>query len=89
MQVRLQLQDVEIKRLGGGHLGQAEMTNQSLMGPALTNQNMQRADSSKGEGKLVYQRRHELCKPSTDRDKCCRVNISPHLPVTINRLSRC
>jgi len=25
------------------------------------------------EPRLVYQRRHELCKPSQERDKCCRV----------------
>jgi len=43
-------------------------------GGQVSAKNLQRADSSKGEqGRLVYQRRHELCKPSSDRDKCCRV----------------
>jgi len=26
-----------------------------------------------GGGRLVYQKRHEICRPNTDRDKCCRV----------------
>ena len=71
-QVRLQQQAALIARLGGGQ-GQADMNSRPFGGSLVPTQKLQRADSSKGEGRLMYQRRHELCKPSTDRDKCCRV----------------
>jgi len=72
LQVRLQQQAALIARLGGGQ-GQADMNSRPFGGSLVPTQKLQRADSSKGEGRLMYQRRHELCKPSTDRDKCCRV----------------
>jgi len=72
LQVRLQQQAALIARLGGGQ-GQAEMNSRPFGGSLVPTQKLQRAESSKGEGRLMYQRRHELCKPSTDRDKCCRV----------------
>ena len=76
LQVRLQQQAALIARLGGGQ-GQAEMNSRPFGGSLVPGtQKLQRADSNSkgGEGMLLkYQRRHELCKPSTDRDKCCRV----------------
>jgi len=73
LQVRLQQQAALIARLGGGGQGQAEMNSRPFGGSLVPTQKLQRAESGKGDGRLVYQRRHELCKPSTERDKCCRV----------------
>ena len=71
--MRLQQQAALIARLGGGGQGQAETNSRPFGGSLVPTQKLQRVESSKGEGRLVYQRRHELCKPSTERDKCCRV----------------
>ena len=79
IQVRLQQQAALIANLGGGQ-GQTQMNSRPFGGSLVPTQKLERAESSKGDGRLIYQRRHELCKPSTDRDKCCRVLAhSPHL----------
>ena len=42
--------------------------------PSLSSTNLSRLSSSSDKNfKLVLVKRHEVCRPSTDRDKCCRV----------------
>jgi len=70
LQVRLQLQSEQVDKLSldikryrdaGGELP-----------PLVSNVPSSQAGGG-GEGRLVYQKRHEICKPSAERDKCCRV----------------
>jgi len=69
MQVRLQLQlkhvdklsqDIKRFRGEGGSLP-------PMLSPIPSSQ------AGEGKMRLIYQKRHDICKPSSDRDKCCRV----------------
>lgn len=71
LQVRLQLQSEQVDKLildikryrdVGGELP-----------PLVSMPSSSQVVGAGGEGRLVYQRRHEICKPSAERDKCCRV----------------
>ena len=68
MQVRLQLQQEQIQRLeqrvGGASVdaGPASLAPRLLAGPAPSIRLQ-----------LRYHKRHEVCRLTTDRDKCCRV----------------
>ena len=74
LQVRLQQQQELIEQLRGGGGGERGGQGGSRGGQAPFSMVQQKeVEKSSGEPRLVYQRRHELCKTSPDRDKCCRV----------------
>jgi len=68
LQVRLQLQGQQIERLKGGTVPVGGLGGGMGLAPPPA-----KAGGAGVEPRLVYQRRHELCKPSQERDKCCRV----------------
>jgi len=70
LQVRLKLQQEKIDRLEGDNKRFRERGGE-LPAPSLL-----RGGAVGGGGvggRLVYQKKHEVCRPNTDRDKCCRV----------------
>jgi len=69
LQVRLQLQSEQMDKMTLQIKRHREVGGElPLVSPAL-----QPTQGVGGEVRLVYQRRHEICKPSAERDKCCRV----------------
>jgi len=69
LQVRLKLQQEKIDRT------ESENKRFRERGGELPPPSLVRGASGGGGGggRLVYQKRHEICRPSTERDKCCRV----------------
>jgi len=70
LQVRLKLQQEKIDKLEGENKRFRERGGE-LPAPSLV-----RGGAVGGGGvggRLVYQKKHEVCRPNTDRDKCCRV----------------
>eukprot|EP00092_Neocalanus_flemingeri_P015682 GFUD01016976.1.p1 GENE.GFUD01016976.1~~GFUD01016976.1.p1 ORF type:complete len:694 (+),score=255.48 GFUD01016976.1:36-2117(+) len=72
LQVRLKLQQEKIDKLEGDNRRFRERGGE-LPPPSLIRGGAGGAVGGGGRARLVYQKRHEICRPGTDRDKCCRV----------------
>jgi len=71
LQVRLKLQQEKIDRLEGEN---KRFREGGVELPPLSQSSSRGAAAGVGvQGRLVYQKRHEVCRPNSDRDKCCRV----------------
>jgi len=73
LQVRLKLQQEKIDKLDGDNRRFRERGGE-LPPPSLVRASAGGgAGAASGRSRLVYQKRHEICRPGSDRDKCCRV----------------
>ena len=71
LQVRLKLQQEKIDRTESENKRFRERGGE-LPPPSLV-RGAPGGGGGVGGGRLVYQKKHEICRPSTERDKCCRV----------------
>jgi len=73
LQVRLKLQQEKIDKLEGENRRYKEKSGELAPLSQFINNAGASTNSSALQGRLVYQKKHEICRPSNDRDKCCRV----------------